>query len=259
LAFRLSGDAGVGQYEPIDIREVAFQRVATRLLSGLKGLTGISSTASDVLDELGWRLSIAGSVIQPRHLGTRTVIGHALTIKYLPERRHLLHLGHGDSPPKLAHHAVFRLARVGDVVVVDAAGCGAISVMGGLAAATARSSRMGGLIIDGAIRDLQDIRTLGLPVWSRYVTPVTGKHRLEATAINSPIQCGGVQVRPGDLVIADDSGICFIPTDLIPTVLARVAEVANEEKLAMPARRGNTRALAIARNGNATKSIDDAI
>jgi 4-hydroxy-4-methyl-2-oxoglutarate aldolase len=229
LAFRLSGDVGVGEFQPADTREVQFPRVARRRLEYLGGFGGLTSTASDVLDELGWRLTIPSSIVAPRHAGASNVIGHALTIRYLPERSHLFGSMRATSSSKLAHHVVFRLAKPGDVMVVDAAGCGHVSVMGGLAASGAVRAGLGGAIVDGAVRDLRDILDSKLPVWSRFTTPVTGKGRLEAISINSPIQCGGVQVRAGDLVLADSSGVCFIPNELIEQVLGRVAEVAKEE------------------------------
>ena len=227
--YRLSNDAGVGEFEPDDIREVSFQRVSAGHLDALRRFAGLTSTASDVLDELGWKLSLPASAIAPRHSGGGSVIGHALTLKYLPERRHLQHRSQDHGIPKLAHQVVFRSAHPGDVLVVDAAGCGEVSVMGGLAAASAVRAGVAAAIVDGAVRDISDIQSSGLPTWSRYVTPVTGKERLEAISINAPIQCAGVQVRPGDIVIADDSGVCFIPAELADEVLERVLEIATEE------------------------------
>jgi 4-hydroxy-4-methyl-2-oxoglutarate aldolase len=228
--YRLSSDAGVGEFEPEDIREVVFPRASVRQLDALRSYAGLTSTASDVLDELGWKLSLPASAIRPRHTGGGSVIGHALTLKYLPERHHLRHRSEDHSVPKLAHHVAFRLALPGDVVVIDAVGCGEVSVMGGLAAASAVRSGVAGVIVDGAVRDISDIRSCGLPTWSRYVTPVTGKERLEAISINGPIQCAGVQVRPGDIVIADDSGVCFIPAEVADQVLERVLQVAAEDR-----------------------------
>jgi 4-hydroxy-4-methyl-2-oxoglutarate aldolase len=228
--YRLSSDTGVGGFEPQDIREVSFPRASARQLDALRGFAGLTSTTSDVLDELGWRLSVPASAICPRHAGGGSVIGHALTLKYLPERPHLRHRNKDESVPKLAHHIAFRLARPGDVIVVDAVGCGEVSVMGGLAAASAVRAGVAAVIVDGAVRDVSDVRSSGLPTWSRYVTPVTGKERLEAISINAPIQCAGVQVRPGDIVIADDSGVCFVPAELADQVLERVLEVAAEDR-----------------------------
>jgi 4-hydroxy-4-methyl-2-oxoglutarate aldolase len=229
VTFRLSDESRVGLFEPADTRQVAFRRVAESQLAKLRNLGGLSPATSDVLDELGWRTSVSSSFLEPRHGANVSVVGHAVTIRYLPERHHLHSSGNEAAETRLAHHVLFRLAKPGDVMVVDASGCGQVSVMGGLAATAAVRAGLAGAIVDGGIRDVREVRSSKLSVWSRYVTPVTGKHRLEAISINSPIQCGGVQVRPGDLVIADESGVSFVPTELVDQLLARLAEIASVE------------------------------
>ena len=227
--YRLSSDGGVGEFQPADVRVAEFIRVAPERLEALRKLDGFSSTASDVLDELGWRLGVPASTL-PRRSGSHCVVGHAVTLRYLPERTHLGHRGSAEVSPKLAHHVAIRMSQPGDALVIDAAGCGEISVMGGIAASSAVRAGIGGVVVDGAVRDVAELRSCGLPVWSRYVTPITGKERLEAASINAPIQCGGVQVCPGDLVLADDSGICFIPTAIAGEVLERIVQVLSEDR-----------------------------
>jgi 4-hydroxy-4-methyl-2-oxoglutarate aldolase len=61
-------------------------------------------------------------------------------------------------------------------------------------------------MIDGGVRDLAEIRRLGFCAWSRGVTPITGKLRVECLELKGPMECAGVQVNPGDLVVADDNG-----------------------------------------------------
>jgi 4-hydroxy-4-methyl-2-oxoglutarate aldolase len=229
VTFRPSDESRVGLFEPDDTRQVPFRRVPERQLAKLRNMGGLSPAASDVLDELGWRTSVPSSFLEPRHGANVSVVGHAVTIRYLPERRHLHSRGNEVAETRLAHHVLFRLAKPGDVMVVDASGCGQVSVMGGLAATAAVQAGLAGAIVDGGIRDIRDVRSSKLCVWSRYVTPITGKYRLEAVSINSPIQCGGVQVRPGDLVIADESGVSFVPTELVDHLLARLVEIANDE------------------------------
>ena len=65
----------------------------------------------------------------------------------------------------------------------------------------------------------------GLPVWSRSVSPLTGKWRIQTVAINQTVAIAGVQVVPGDIVIADETGVCFVPIDLAPAVLDRARDV----------------------------------
>ena len=71
----------------------------------------------------------------------------------------------------------------------------------------------------GGVRDVRHSRSIGYPVWASEITPITGKWRLETVEINGEIQMGDVRVNPGDLVVADDTGVVFIPRDRIMAVL----------------------------------------
>ena len=70
----------------------------------------------------------------------------------------------------------------------------------------------------GGVRDVAHSHSVGYPMWSTEVTPVTVKWRIQTVEINGDIEIGGVRVSPGDLVVADDTGVCFVPA-------ARAAEV----------------------------------
>jgi 4-hydroxy-4-methyl-2-oxoglutarate aldolase len=233
--FRLSGDDGVGLFEPGDIRPASFSRVPEDLIRQLRGVRGLVSTASDVLDEAGWQLSVPSSQLSPRHDFAGNVIGHALTLRYLPSRHLVVYPGSGLEPPKLAHHVVYRLASRGDVMVIDASATSDTSTMGGIAAATAVTRGLSGVIVDGGVRDIEEITQSGLPLWSRYVTPRCGKGRLEAVSVNAPVTVGGVQVVAGDLVLADRTGVCFVPAEFAPQLAARLLEVTRNEDADLPA------------------------
>src|SRR6202161_4098705 len=79
------------------------------------------------------------------------------------------------------------------------------------------------------VRDVRHSRSIGYPVWASEITPVTGKWRLETVEINGAIEMGEVRVNPGDLVIADDTGVCFIPRDAIMEVLELCERKKNAE------------------------------
>jgi 4-hydroxy-4-methyl-2-oxoglutarate aldolase len=225
-SFSVAGDIGVGDYKPPASIPPSWPRVPADLLQRIRSLPGAASTASDVLDELG-----AATVLQdivPRH-AHGVVAGHVLTLAYLPERRALSHPELRRSPSRLAHHQVFALTQPGDVVIIDARGIESLSVFGGMAAIAAVKAGVAACIVDGGVRDIDEIRASGLRVWSRALTPRTGKWRLEATAINQPIMCGGVHVEPGDVVIADETGISLIPNDGAEKTLRRILQVSEEE------------------------------
>ncbi len=223
----VSGDLGVGDFVPQDVRPANFRRVPKSSLAKLRQLTGVSATTSDVLDELGLTLAIPSHLISLRTAPV-LVVGQAITVRYLPERRAPSNPSLRRGPSRLTHHVAFSLAAKGDIVVFEV-GSSHVSALGGIAAQSATKAGIAGCIVDGGIRDLEQIESLGLPVWARIVTPTTGKWRVEAVAINVPIACGGVQVHPGDLVIADETGICFIPVEMAEAAIDRIVAVARLE------------------------------
>jgi 4-hydroxy-4-methyl-2-oxoglutarate aldolase len=224
----VSGDVGVGAFEPGDLRPAVFRRLAPERIASLAEVTGLSSTASDVLDELGFALAVSTDVLRLRTNGSK-VAGQALTVRYLPERRSGSHPELRQTQSRLTHHKVFALAQPGDVAVIEVAGAPSVSVVGGIAAQSAVRAGVVGCIVDGGVRDLEQIEAFGLAVWARTLTPRTGKWRVEAVAVNQPVACGGVQVHAGDLVIADETGICFIPLDVADRAIDRILEVTRQE------------------------------
>lgn len=110
-------------------------------------------------------------------------------------------------------------------------GVSGISNMGGISAQTGKRQGEVGAVVLGGVRDVAHSRRVGYPVWASEVTPVTGKWRIETVEINGPITIAGIRVAPGDIVLADDSGVCFIPADRAAEVLtAAQRKAALEEK-----------------------------
>ncbi|KRR29911.1 RraA family protein [Bradyrhizobium retamae] len=106
-----------------------------------------------------------------------------------------------------------------DTVLVVDMGSADVSTFGGLAALTLTLHNAAGAVVDGGCRDTVEIARLGLTVASRTVTPRTGKGRLRIVSRGEAITCGGVCVRPNDLVVMDDTGIVVVPQDRILAVL----------------------------------------
>jgi regulator of RNase E activity RraA len=100
---------------------------------------------------------------------------------------------------------------------------------GGLMSLEAIQRGVAGVVVDGAVRDVDTIRELGLPVFARHVTPCVGSNRTVGSTGN-PIVCGGVIVRTGDLIIADDDGVVVVPEERIEEVLQRIAAIVEKEK-----------------------------
>lgn len=226
--FDIAGDDGVGSYSPPIVRRPDFPRLPAAVVRDLNNLESATPAVSDLLDGLGLSLSVPADVLCPRHVDG-VVAGHAVTLRYLPERRSLANPELRREPSRLAHLAAFDLAAEGDVLVVDAAASRGVSALGGVAALAAKQAGLAACIVDGGIRDLAEVRAMRLPLWSRSLTPRTGKWRLEAVSINEAVSCGGVQVSPGDLVIADESGVCFVPAPLAPKIASELLRLAAAE------------------------------
>src|SRR5260370_34300876 len=172
-----------------DVSSPRFERSAPATLAALRRVQGLTATASDVLDGMGWNLAVPAGLLQPRFGKPAVIAGQALTLRYLPERRRIDTREALTSQSKLAHQVVYDMAKPGDVMVVEASVRDPISVMGGRAAASAARAGLAGAIVDGGVRDIDEIRLAGFPVWSATVTPISGKGRLEPAAINGPIRC----------------------------------------------------------------------
>jgi regulator of RNase E activity RraA len=198
------------------------------LIQELLSYEGLTPTLSDILDSMGIPGAIPGSLLQPVIPGKK-IAGPAITLKYIPERMTTAQSFREKAKAKLADRDAYALTEPGDVVVIDGGGRGDISAMGGLSTLMAKKYGLAGNIVDAGVRDIQDIRGLNYPVWSRGITPITGKFRFEALEINGPVVCGGVQVIPGDLVVADDTGVVVVPQSMIQEVIRVAIEALNKE------------------------------
>ncbi len=182
---------------------------------------------SDALDRLGLRGAATG--VSPLWPCPR-ICGRAVTMKLKPA-------GLDHSKQHLGTRAI-EAAGNGNVIVIDNAGR-PISAWGGLLSLAAKSKGVAGVVVDGACRDVDESRELGFPVYARSAAPMTARGRILEQACNEEIQFAGVQVHPGDLVIADGSGVVFIPRQKEAEVLAEAEKIAHRESLmAAEIRRG---------------------
>jgi 4-hydroxy-4-methyl-2-oxoglutarate aldolase len=125
-------------------------------------------------------------------------------------------------------HRALELVPPGWVLVVDAAGYVDRAVWGYVLTCSARSAGVAGAVIDGAIRDVANIRALGFPIFARAITPA-GPHKGWRGRIDTPVCCGRVVVSKGDLIIGDDDGVVAVPANVIDEVLAKARDRARLE------------------------------
>ena len=179
-------------------------------------------TIANALDDVGFAgiMTGLGQVVP----GTR-LAGRAVTVREVTGAR-------GDFTSddfKVGH--MIDAAGAGDVLVVDNGGhC--VSTWGGLATYAAKVKGVGGLVVDGGVRDREEMLEHRLPVFARHMTPLTGRTRIKITSIGETVSCGGVVVQPGDVIVADGSGVTCIPARHAAKVAELAARYASDDKLA---------------------------
>ncbi|MES2979945.1 MAG: RraA family protein [Pseudomonadota bacterium] len=204
-----------GKIAPERIRMMEVPRPPADLIEGFRSLGDASGIVSDIMDELGITGVLPASQFRPTIPGGR-MVGPALTVRNIALRQHPYESAQAKVN-KMAEFEAHNLALPGDVIVID--GVHGVSNMGGISAQTGKRQGEAGAVISGGIRDVAHSRGVDYPVWSTEVTPLTGKWRLETVEINGDIEISGVRVSPGDIVLADDTGVCFVPRDRAPEVL----------------------------------------
>ncbi len=164
---------------------------------------------TDVADVVT-KMFTMSSVIRPLYRPIRRIAGSAVTVRVPP----------GDN---LMVHAVLSYAGEGDIVVVDARGDTEYCLGGALMCGCAKRNGVRGFVLDGAYRDVGELRRIDFPVFGRGVQPKPPR-KLGPGEINTIIQCGGVPVRPGDIVVADEEGVAVVPLEYGEAVLEKVRE-----------------------------------
>jgi regulator of RNase E activity RraA len=177
-----------------------------------------TTVVSDALEDLGLPSGIGGLRAQ---WGGLRLAGVARTVELEPDP--------GDTPgPHIATRAI-AAAGAGDVVVVANGGRTDVSCWGSLLSLGSASRGLAGVVADGVCRDVAEAQTLGFPVFARGTIPRTARTRLRERAFGTTVTIAGVEVADGDLVVADASGVAFIPQARAEEVLGRAEGVAARE------------------------------
>lgn len=175
---------------------------------------------SDALDRAG----LAGVALGLAAVSNPArVVGRAVTVQLAPDdgrasKRHLCTAAVDASGP-------------GSVIVVAHDGRTEVAGWGGILSLAAKRRGAEGVVVDGACRDVDESREMGLAVYARAVVPVTARGRIIETGWNLPVSIAGVAVQPGDYVVADGSGVVFVPASRIEAILAVAERIAARERL----------------------------
>ena len=181
-----------------------------------------SITTASVADAL-WALGISGHMsheIKP--FMKVKIVGPAVTVREEPTAERV--------PPSHALELIDHSAP-GSVIVIAIDGFKDIAIWGGLMTAGAVVNGLEGAVLDGGVRDVEEIeRDFGFPVFSRSICPATTVGRFKTVAANVPVTVGGVTVNPGDLIVGDRDGVIVVPAAQVEAVLRGAQEIEDRER-----------------------------
>lgn len=173
------------------------------------------------------QLSVPLGVIQGLHEldpNQKRAVGFAVTVKQM--ERHQAAEG-----KNLATHSrvIDMQLEYGDLLVLDVGGRTDVCSGGALLARRAKMQGASGFIVNGCLRDIREIRKLDFPVHLLGGSPIKSSVHLQTVGIDIPVEIGGVQVNPGDVIITDDTGIVVLPAQYAEAVLAKALEINSKE------------------------------
>ena len=195
-----------------------FERPAPELVEAFRGIP--SSNIGDCTQ----RMNCMFDGIRP--FNDLPLVGTAFTVR-VPS---------GDN---LVAQAALDYARPGDIIVIDAAGNTDRGMVGGMMLAYAEMRGLGGFVVNGAVRDLEDIQNGSLPVYGKAVSPL-GPYRQGPGEMNVPVVCDGQVVMPGDILVGDRDGIVVIPRQEAAELLEAARKNLQDEQEAMARMKAGT-------------------
>ena len=193
------------------------------IVEKLRGLS--TGNLSDAMDNLGLQRGVITSLRLLTQSDDARLAGFAFTMKQMYRHQ-------ASSGAKLAKHseAINSLAAPGDVLVIDAGGRLDVCNGGGLLAMRAKVRGLAGFVINGCYRDIDEIDAFGFPIFARGATPVRSTPDLETVGFEIPVEIDGVQIRTGDIIVADRDGIIVIPVELAQSILDEAESIAENEQ-----------------------------
>ena len=204
-----------------------------------------TTNVADAMDALGLRGATYG--IRPMWHTMGKVLGPVVTVRLtaagLTKGKH--HLG----------IKAIEAANPGDVILIDNGGRLDTSCWGGILANGAKLKGVNGLVVDGAVRDLDDCIEAGFNVYARGTVVATARGRIMEESTNCMVQFCGVQVRPGDIAFGDKSGVVIVPQERIDDVINKAEQLFNKEEAMVAAMKSGKSAMEVDSEFNYEKML----
>jgi len=199
---------------------------ADPLLDGFKKSTVAS--VSDAVDQIVGQRGYMSHDMRPRVPGQIVARARTALVRPVPAEQ--------ATPALAVKHSVemIEAAKPGEVGIIVMEDGLDVAAIGGLMATAAKSRNMAGIIADGGVRDLAEMRGLGMPVYSRSVSPSSAVGRYATVDKDIEVKCGGVIVRAGDIIVAGEDGVVVVPRDRAAEVLKRSQEIDEREMNMVP-------------------------
>jgi 4-hydroxy-4-methyl-2-oxoglutarate aldolase len=179
---------------------------------------------SDALDKLGLRDRVV-SGLEPRS-SARRISGRAVTYRLVPAGEARVDPA---APPRHLGTTAVELALPGEIIVVEQRTGIEAGSWGGILTLGAKVKGVAGVVVDGPVRDIDEARDYDFPIFCRALTARTARGRVVESETNGPVTIGHVSVHAGDYVIADSSGVAFIPALEAERVVAAAEQIAGRE------------------------------
>lgn len=179
---------------------------------------------SDVLDGMGWREQVLGRAIRPLDDG-HVLAGRARTALFMD----IYEVVEGENPYAMEIALIDSLKR-DEIPVFGCGASGRIAPWGELLSTAAKARGAAGALMDGMVRDVRAIRGMGFPVFHGGIGPLDCKGRGKVAAIDVPVACAGVTVRPGDFIFGDVDGVIVVPQAVETRAVALALEKLSGER-----------------------------
>jgi len=180
-------------------------------------------TLANALDDIGFNGVMNN--LHPAALGMK-IVGRAVTVQEVTGP----YGSFSTEEFKVGH--MIDAASPGDVIVVANNGA-QVSTWGGMASYSAKLKGIAGLVVDGGVRDREEIVEFSFPTFSKHMVPTPGKTRIKVLSINEPIICAGVRVRHGDIIVGDGTGVLCLPIEHVEKITEEAEKFTADDQKAM--------------------------